>query len=106
MKYTKEQLTKLWTYLEEDEAKQNQIENGLKVMFEEQYPPFMNFYSLPSVIDIIDPKLWECLSYVWYECRSMKWWWQVEIDWRWTKIPWSLAWFIKYCKLEDLFDYE
>lgn len=102
MKYTKEQLTKLWNYLEEDEAKQNQIENGLKAMFEDQYPPFLNFYCIPSVIDILDPKLWEVLSYVWYECRSMKKWWKVEIDWKWSNIPWNLKWFLRYCKLEDL----
>lgn len=65
-------------------------------------PPFLNFYSIPSVIDILDTKLWEVLSYVWYECTMMKLGWSVEIKWKEHKIPWSLKWFLRYCKLEDL----
>jgi hypothetical protein len=104
MKYTREQLALIRNLLLRDEVKTNKIEEWLSFMFEEQHKPFLNFYDLTSIVDIIDPNLWDILSYVWYECRMMEWGGSITVDWITTTITWDAEWLIKYCEVDGILD--
>jgi len=99
--YTKEQITKIWNLLIEDEKKKEGIMKWMALMFEEQYPPFLNFYNPLDIVKILDKKLEAMLSYVFYECRTMKWGgWVTHNDWKKCIISWDLKGMLAYCKFE------
>lgn len=102
MQYTREQLTKLWDYFIEVDDKQNKIEEWFAVMFEDQYRPFINYFSLVDIIKILDQKLYDTFIYVWYECKSMKNGWKIVIWEKEYNIEWTVDWFIKHCEIEGL----
>ena len=72
MKYTKAQITELWNLLLKDEEKRNKIQDGLGLMSESSYPPFIDFYNLFDVVAIFDKDLDDKISYVLYECRTLE----------------------------------
>jgi hypothetical protein len=101
-KYTKEQLTKLWDYSIKLEEKEDKVCDWLAVLLD-QSRPFINLYHPSEVVDMLDKKLWDIFSYIFFECRNMKWWWYVSYKpWKKHKLSWDVKWFIKYCKLEGL----
>jgi len=69
MTYTKQQLTWIRNNIDTLNNNEKIINKALAVMCPSSHMPFCDYHDPLGIINIIDPELWDILSYILYECQ-------------------------------------